>query len=157
MANKEFEKILVPFDSSEYSKRAVTKAISIGKKFNSEIIFITAVSAESVPSPSQSLGIFKKDKKLEKIFHEMICTIRIEITKMLKEQIAKCKKNGIKGDYKIMEGDAVKSILQFAKKYRPDLIVLGSHGLTGLSKIKALGSVSRNISELAKCPVMIVK
>ena len=87
----------------------------------------------------------------------MICTIRIEITKMLKDQIAKCKKNEIKGDYEIMEGDAVKSILQFAKKSHPDLIVLGSHGLTGLSKIKALGSVSRNVSELAKCPVMIVK
>ncbi len=157
MANNEFKKILVPFDGSEYSKQAATKAISIGKKFNSEIIFITAVSAENIPSPGQSLGMFKKDKKLEKIFHEMICTIRIEITKTLKQQIAKCKKNEIKGDYEIIEGDTVKSILQFAKKYHPDLIVLGSHGLTGLNKIKALGSVSRNISELAKCPVMIVR
>jgi len=139
MVNKEFGKILVPFDGSEYSKRAAAKAISVGKKFNSEIIFITAVSVENVPSPSQSLGIFKNDKKLEKIFHEMICTIRIEITKMLKDQITKCKKSEIKGDYKIIEGNAVKSILQFAKKFHPDLIVLGSHGLTGLSKIKALG------------------
>ena len=139
MVNQEFGKILVPFDGSEYSKRAAAKAISIGKKFNSEIIFITAVSVENVPSPSQLLGIFKNDKKLEKIFHEMICTIRIEITKMLKDQITKCKKSEIKGDYKIIEGNAVKSILQFAKKFHPDLIVLGSHGLTGLSKIKALG------------------
>lgn len=144
-------------DGSSYSKRAATKAISIGNKFNSKITFITVVSGQEVPTPGQLLGILKNDKKLEKVVHEMICTIRIEITKMLREQVSKCKKIGVKGDYDVIEGDPVKAILTFSKKSKPDMIVIGSHGLTGLSKLKALGSVSRNVSELAKCPVLIVR
>jgi len=144
-------------DGSIYSKRAAAKAISFGAKFNSKITFVTAVSSQEIPLPGQLLGILKNDKNLEKTVHGLICTIRMEIIKMLKDQVSECKKNGIKGDYEVLDGHPVSAILNFSKTYDPDLIVIGSHGLTGLSKIKALGSVSRNVSELAKCPVMIVR
>jgi nucleotide-binding universal stress UspA family protein len=48
-------------------------------------------------------------------------------------------------------------ILEFANKHQVNLIVMGSIGLTGFSRIKALGSVARSVSERAKCPVMIVR
>ena len=48
------------------------------------------------------------------------------------------------------------TILEFAKKNDIDLIVMGSKGLGGIKKIKALGSVSRKISENATCPVMLI-
>jgi nucleotide-binding universal stress UspA family protein len=153
----EIGRILVPMDGSEYSKRAASKAIAIGKKFGSHVTFLTAVSAESVPNPGQLLGILKNDENLQKTVHEMICTIRIEITKILMEQVAACERAGVKADYEIVEGDPVSAILEFSKAARPDLIVVGSHGLSGLGKIKALGSVSRNVSEMAKCPVLIVR
>lgn len=155
--NKEFKKILVPMDGSDYSKRAAVKAVAIGSKLGSKIIFLTVVSAEAVPAPAELLGILKNDRNLQEVVHRLICTIRMEITKMLKEQVAMCKKNGVESDYEVLEGDPVNGILVFSKKFRPDLIIIGSHGLSGLSKIKALGSVSRNVSELAKCPVMIVR
>jgi nucleotide-binding universal stress UspA family protein len=37
------------------------------------------------------------------------------------------------------------------------LIIMGTIGLTGVSKIKALGSVARKVSEMAKCPIMLVR
>jgi nucleotide-binding universal stress UspA family protein len=43
-----------------------------------------------------------------------------------------------------------------ANEEKSDLIIIGSIGLGGVSKIKALGSVSRAVSERAKCSVMIV-
>ena len=46
--------------------------------------------------------------------------------------------------------------IDFANKAKSDLIIIGSPGLDGFSKIKALGSVSRMVSERAKCPVMII-
>lgn len=52
--------------------------------------------------------------------------------------------------------NAAETILEFAKKEKSDLIIIGSTGLGGFSKIKALGSVSRMVSERAKCPVMII-
>jgi nucleotide-binding universal stress UspA family protein len=56
-------------------------------------------------------------------------------------------------------GNPADKILEFAEKHQPNLIVIGNVGLSGgLSRIKslALGSVSRRVSENAKCPVMIV-
>jgi len=44
-----------------------------------------------------------------------------------------------------------------AKKMKVDIIVIGSVGLTGIKKLKALGSVSRKVSELSDCPVLIIR
>ncbi len=57
----------------------------------------------------------------------------------------------------VLEGSTANELLKSIKENRIDLVVIGSQGLSGLSRIKALGSVSRKISELADCPVMIVR
>ncbi|WP_082697427.1 universal stress protein [Nitrosopumilus sp. Nsub] len=36
-------------------------------------------------------------------------------------------------------------------------MIIGSHGLTGLTKIQALGSIARAISEIAPCPILLVR
>ena len=48
------------------------------------------------------------------------------------------------------------TILGFANKERADLIVIGNIGLSGISKLKTLGSISRSIAEKSSCPVLIV-
>ena len=53
-------------------------------------------------------------------------------------------------------GSIVNNILNYADKEKVDLIIIGNIGLGGLSKFKALGSVSRSVSEKATCPVLIV-
>jgi nucleotide-binding universal stress UspA family protein len=54
-------------------------------------------------------------------------------------------------------GDSVSGkILELAEKEKVDLIVIGNVGLSGVSKLKTLGSVSRAISERSQCPVLIV-
>lgn len=47
-------------------------------------------------------------------------------------------------------------IIEFANNEKVDLIVIGNAGLTGIHKVKALGSISRGISERYICPVLIV-
>jgi nucleotide-binding universal stress UspA family protein len=56
----------------------------------------------------------------------------------------------------IDNGYPPEKIIEFAKNEQVDLIVIGSVGLSELSKVKALGSVSRSVSERAICPVLIV-
>jgi nucleotide-binding universal stress UspA family protein len=53
-------------------------------------------------------------------------------------------------------GSAAEQILRLAKSNKIDMIVMGSHRLKGILKIKALGSVTRKVSEIADCPVLIV-
>ncbi len=55
-----------------------------------------------------------------------------------------------------MRGNPFEAILDYEKANKIDLIIMGSEGLRGISRLKSLGSVSRKISEFAKCPVMIV-
>lgn len=157
MSTNSIKKILVPIDGSDYSKRAATKAITIAKKFDSEIIFVTAVSRDLIQPPSKIFRIFADDKQLQESFHSLVCRIPIEIKKILKGQVEKCRRAGVFASYEIIEGEPIKTVLAFSNKFRPDLIVIGSQGLSGLSKIKALGSTSRNILESTRCPVLIVK
>ena len=56
----------------------------------------------------------------------------------------------------IVGGSPSDRILEFAEDENVDLIVVGNVGLSGISRVKTLGSVSRSISERAKCPVLIV-
>ena len=76
---------------------------------------------------------------------------------MLKNAVKKCELKGISVSYKIEEGEISAKILDFAKAKKITLIVIGSHGLHGIGKLKTLGSVSRRVSENARCPVLIVR
>jgi nucleotide-binding universal stress UspA family protein len=56
----------------------------------------------------------------------------------------------------VLYGNPTEEILKFSQVEKIDLIVMGNVGLQGISKIKTLGSVSRNVLENSKCPVLIV-
>jgi nucleotide-binding universal stress UspA family protein len=56
----------------------------------------------------------------------------------------------------VVQGKPVDKILEYAERGGIELIIMASAGLSGLSKITALGSVSREVLERSKCPVMIV-
>ena len=53
-------------------------------------------------------------------------------------------------------GSPADEIIRFAKSNKIDMIIVGSRRLEAISKIKALGSVARKVSEAAECPVMII-
>lgn len=64
----------------------------------------------------------------------------------------------MRAHYKIIiDGNIAEEILKTAKQKLVDPIVIGSQRLHGISRIKTLGSVSRKISELADCVVLIVR
>jgi len=56
----------------------------------------------------------------------------------------------------ILYGSPAEKIIEFAHNENVDVIVIGNVGLSGFSKLKALGSVSRSVSERAEIPVLIV-
>jgi nucleotide-binding universal stress UspA family protein len=66
--------------------------------------------------------------------------------------------DGIKIISVILNGSPSNQVVDYADNNGVDLIVIGSKGLQGLSKvIKGLGSVSRNVSERVSCPLLIVR
>jgi nucleotide-binding universal stress UspA family protein len=63
--------------------------------------------------------------------------------------------HGIAAEFVITEGDAAQAILRTAQDLSADLIVMGTHGRTGLERI--LGSVAEKVVRQARCPVLTLK
>lgn len=156
MRDDNFKRILVPFDGSRYSRDAVIQAVNIAKKFSSEIYIITAVDTSDFP-PGMLLALLKKDKIIEESIKEYISAVKSQVRKELLAEVSICKAKGVsKTYYDIISGNPVDSILKFMRGRKINLIVMGSQGKHGLAKIMTLGSVSRKVTELAICPVLIV-
>jgi len=76
---------------------------------------------------------------------------------MLASTKAEVAKKGISGvDSVLLEGDPVDRILEYSEKHAPDLIVVGSRGLSDAGRF-FLGSVSDGILHHARCSVLVVK
>ena len=153
MGNK-YNRILVPFDGSDYSKKALDEAILISKMFNASILLLKVVN-ESIfkENPSLFSGYLRGTTNYDRNLPYKI----IDQEKNLLEGIcfAVAKKN-MKISNQVTVGNTKIEILKFAKDNKIDLIVIGSQGLSGIKKLKILGSVSRVVIENALCPVLVV-
>ncbi len=147
--------IVVTDDGTEVSDRAIEVASEIAKPSNANLTLLHIVD----PSEDPEYMIFGNNKEL--IERAKLMNIWKEKEngwdKRAKEKVEKLNELRIKSDSKCLTGSAAEKILEYADAKKADMIVMGSSNrLRGISKIKALGSVTRKVSELANCPVLIV-
>jgi len=137
---------LVPYDGTSFSNRAFQKALDIAKKDNSKITIFTVIEGEY----SAIMGY-------SKINPHVIKKQQSAAKKYIYKLESSAKNSGVSITVKIKQGTKiVKEILDFAKSKKFNLIVMGSHGRTGINKL-ILGSVSNGVVQQAKCSVMVVK
>ena len=166
-----YNKILVPYDSSRLSDIALEHAMSIAKlsKISStsldnivNVILFYVTPEIHIPFTFSETVSLKSKKTGESItlrehIKELYVEIKSNAIKMLDE---KTKEYGNIGNIslqsKVIIGIPADEIIKFADDENIDLIIMGTTGL-GVSKIKAIGSVARSVSEKAKCPVMLVR
>ncbi|SMH70728.1 universal stress protein [Candidatus Nitrosotalea okcheonensis] len=149
--DKSYRNILVPYDGSMYSQKALKMAIEMAKSFDSFIYLVNVVDVSTVNPPGQILSKGKR-KTLEQIKN----SIMISTESHLKEIGINYKNSGIVIKSVVLEGDVTRELLKFIQDNDIDLTIIGSKGRSGISKVLTLGSTSRKISELAKCPVIIM-
>ena len=154
MTSEILSRILVPYDGSKYSNHAVNRAIEISRK-ESQIYFISVVNVDYIQPPGSLLGLVSPSSV--SAIKRLTDSAKKESIQMLASQVSKCRIKGIKADSKVVSGNIAEEILKYAKQKKITLIVIGSQGLHGIKKIKALGSTSRKVSEFASCPVLIVR
>ena len=155
MFSKMLTRILVPYDGSKYSIKALSRAMDLSHNLDSEIFLFSVVYVDYI-SPPGMLGLIRTKSEKETI-KKWTESVRSDAEKMLKLAVKRCDEKGISASYNIVQGNVANEILSFAKKKKISLIVIGSQGLHGIEKLKTLGSVSRRISEQAKCPVLLVR
>ena len=156
MFSKMLTRILVPYDGSKYSERALTRAIELSHNLDSEIFLVSVIYLDYISPPGGLLGLTRTKSEKETV-KKWVELVKVDTEKILKLAVKKCDKEGVSASYSIVQGNVANEILSFAKKKRISLIVIGSIGLHGIGKLKTLGSVSRKISEEAKCPVLLVR
>jgi nucleotide-binding universal stress UspA family protein len=156
-----YKKILVPYDGSEPSDKALDHAVHIAKMSGKSEVILLYVIAEFptyhfIERPARSIKTGEKTTVSQylKEVYELMEESANDVLDKKKEDIKKT--TGLEIGTKLLTGHISNSIIDFAAKEKVDLIVIGHVGRSGMSKIRSLGSVSRSVSERAPCPVMII-
>ena len=143
-------KILVPTDSSEDSELAFRMALSIAVKYQARIFLLHVISN----TVQQSLADYCLDQSIvARVLNESI----VFSNEKLQEEIDKKQQSGnIKVIPDVRKGQPYEEILKEASERKIDLIVIASHGKTGLQKY-FIGSVTEKVMKEAKCPVLLIR
>jgi nucleotide-binding universal stress UspA family protein len=156
-----FNTILVPYDGSAMSDKALDKAVELATIIKESRIIIIHVIPE-IPTPifsrvirsPQTGEVITYSEYMVALYQEM----ESEMRKILEERKEKYSKYEFSIEIYITRGIPTDKIIEYATDKKVDIIVIGSIGVTGISKFfKGLGSVSRNVSEKVTCPVLIIR
>jgi nucleotide-binding universal stress UspA family protein len=139
------ERILVPLDFSDHSERALTSAIEFAKKFSAAIDLLHSYRI------SYS-GILP--------FGDVFpAALYADVRKHAAEELSKAHQSvqdaGVACATHLSEDEPSHAIVAAAEELSSDLIVMGTHGRTGLEHI-ALGSVAERTVRAAPCPVLTI-
>ncbi len=135
------ERILVAVDGSSFADVAVDQAISLGSICNSEIFVVSVVDLY----PEQMA-----------VAPALVEKMSAEVREYLDKAKAKVDEANIACETIVhMGGKPHEFIVDEAKQKEIDLIVLGTHGRSGLKRV-LLGSVAQNVIGHAPCPVLVV-
>lgn len=134
-------KILVPTDFSPHSERAADYAAMLADRFQAKIDLLHVI--EPFPySVTDTMTVINHGEALKTIAASLLDNAR-----------AKLEQNGITVGAHLTRGAPYEKILDWAGKKKVDLIVMGTHGRTGVGHF-LLGSVADRIVHLAPCPVL---
>lgn len=135
------QRILFVTDFSAPARKAQEYAVSLAESFGAQLYAFHAVSDEVfVPAPeAAAVWVHAEVDRVRKLLASEFETVRLS-RPVVQE---------------VREGNAAQEVIRYATEQRIDLIVLGTHGRTGLSRF-LLGSVAEKVVRLATCPVLTV-
>ena len=135
------QRILYVTDFSEPARNAKQYALALAEKFGAELHAFHAVSEEVVvPAPDTAMIWLKAEEERAKQ------QLTAEFTGSGPTRAV---------TLEVRQGNAVQEIVRYAGEKNVDLIVIGTHGRTGLSHV-LLGSIAEKVVRLATCPVLTV-
>lgn len=145
-----FQKILIAVDDSKYSHQAAAYGFSLAKKLGSQVGLVhineipIAINVTGDPILGDSGMIIPDIMDMQKKAAE-------DLFLKLKEEFGQ---DLVSKEY-IIEGSISTQIIEIAKEFEADMIVMGTHGRTGFNHFIS-GSVAESVTRHANCPVLIV-
>ena len=143
-------KILLAVDDSKFSQAAIQSVLHTARPQETEVRVLHVLEPIFIPADAQAWTSLP-------VYAEMTEQQRQDATKLVKRAAESLKAAGFRAcTYALADGSPKLMIVDEAKKWGADLIVLGSHGRTGLDRF-LLGSVSEAVVRHAACSVEIVR
>jgi nucleotide-binding universal stress UspA family protein len=144
-SNRHVRRILCPVDFSDASTRALANAITLAKSFESELRILNVFTPVNIVSPRFNIDNEKENKRLRKAQQR-------EFRSFLKE----FHMGSVKHEIEILDGEPHKVILNYLQQDQYDLLMMGTSGKTGLSRI-LMGSVTEKVTREVPCSFITMK
>jgi len=141
------KRILVPVDFSKSSLKALDYALALAKTFKAEVVVLYVVEPVYYSAPDLTGGA------------ETMVTLMDEQRRIGRQQLLRLEQRYAKAGARLrgvlQTGTAYRAIADAAQALKADLIVMGTHGRTGVSHL-LVGSVAERVVRTAPCPVLTV-
>jgi nucleotide-binding universal stress UspA family protein len=141
------QRILLPTDFSTYSATATQYACELATKYDAELHLLHALEVHLTTTPGFGLGL-----ALPQYTHESRAAAEKSLASVLDLQWSV----GRKVIHAVAEGSPKVEIIRYARTQEIDLIVMATHGRSGLAHI-LIGSVAESVVRTAPCPVLTVR
>ncbi|GAB6991869.1 universal stress protein [Paenibacillus pini] len=142
-----FSKILLAYDGSKASNKALDRAIELAQAAPDSVIDVIHVF--DFPRVFMGEGLAPIPASVNKDFYDLAEQTIEEV----KERLATA---GVNSNVELIQGGPAEVILKYAKENDSDVIIIGSRGLGGIREF-VLGSVSHNVVQHSRVPVLVVK
>jgi len=154
-----FERILVPLDGSRFGSRALKYATEVAQHFDAEVTLLQVVKP-ATPAPGTTGMAAGMESPATA---EITVQVALEEDKRnvahakryLSGKVRGMRSQSIKGSYHVAVGDPAQSIMGFAQKGHIDLVVMTTHGKSGLKRA-IMGSVTDEVVRESGKPVLVV-
>lgn len=141
------QKILLPTDFSGYSASATRYACELADKYGAELHLLHTLEIHPAVTPDFGMGL-----ALPRYVSESKAAAEKSLQNVVDPQWAQSHKV----THAIREGSPIKEIVRYAREQGIDLIVISTHGRTGLAHV-IMGSVAESVVRTAPCPVLTVR
>ena len=141
-------RIMHPTDFSKASGTAFARAVEMARADRAELL-LAHVLTPAIPMLGDGYVS-------PKVYEEIEASARAAGQKHLDALVTKAKKAGVREKGLLLEGVPHDRIVRAAKAKPADLVVMGTHGRTGLARF-FLGSVAERVVAMAVCPVLTVR
>ena len=136
-------------DFSSASSAAFKRAVAMAKADRAQLIIAHVMTPPSLAIPGEGYVS-------PRLYEDLETSARAQAQKRLNAVLAKARKAGVRATPLLLEGVPHERIARAARAKKADLLVIGTHGRTGLAKF-FLGSVASRLVASAACPVLTVR
>lgn len=144
-----FQRILVPLDGSELARRALPVAVELARQNNSTLVLAQAIHVSYGALPEAYIAT-------PDLYNQIHDQAQADAETELKAAAGQATEAGVAVETVILEGDPASELVDYEDEGKIDLIVMSTHGRTGLARF-VYGSVAERVLRHGSRPILLLR